>query len=231
MKKFLYAAAAMLVVTVSAANAAPFTGTVSIFGDTTGSGPWDLTSEPNLTFSGVSIAATSTTTFSELTNLSAIFQDIAGGAYGGSPRISIGLDNGGPVNFMRIYLGTAPNFADSDPTAFTAAWSGTNVIGNPDNGRYDLSRLGGSVFTDYNAALTGFGNWNIDEIDVVLDGGWGANGRQELLLCGINVNGSVFGSRVCSTQVDEASTLPVMLAGMGLGALLLRRKRKQAPKA
>jgi len=226
MKKFLCAAAAILAFATGAASAAPFTGTVSIFGDTTGSGPWDLTSEINGTFSGVAITATSATTFGELTNLNAIFQDIAGGAYGGSPRFSIGLDNGGPESFIHVALGTAPNFNDSNPALFTAAWSGTNVIGNPDNGRYDISQFGGSPFTDYATALAALSNWNIDEIDVVLDGGWGANGRQELLLCGIDVNGSVFGSRVCSAQVDDAPTLPVMVAGMSLGLFFLRRKRK-----
>jgi len=229
MKKFLCAATAILALATGTANAAPFTGTLSTFGDTTGSGPWDLTSEINLTFSGLAITATSTTTFAELTNLNAVFQDIAGGAYGGSPRLSIGFTN--DPGFLHIYLGTSPNFTDNNPALFTAAWSGTNVIGNNDSGRYDTSQFtGGSVVTDYASTLALLGNFDISEIDLVLDGGWGANGRQELLACSLNVNTASFGGS-CSQQVDEASTLPVMLAGMGLGALVLRRKRKQLPKA
>src|SRR5437868_15371086 len=108
MKTMLRAAAAIavLVITAGAASAAPFTGTLSTFGDTTGSGPWDLTSEVNGTYSGIAITATSTTTFAELTNLNAVFQDMAGGAYGGSPRLSIGFSSG----FLDVALGTSPNF-------------------------------------------------------------------------------------------------------------------------
>lgn len=227
MKNILRLAAAMFVIATGAASAAPFTGTLSTFGDTTGSGPWDLTSEVNGTYSGLTITATSSTTFAELTNLNAVFQDIAGGAYGGSPRFSIGFSSG----FLHIALGTSPNFNDSNPALFTAAWSGTNVIGNTDAGRYDLGPFGGSAFTDYAAALAALGNSDITEIDLVLDGGWGANGQQELLACNINVNGTSFGNGCATRQVDEASTLPVMAAGMALGFLALRRKRRQLPKA
>ena len=139
MRNLLFAAA--LVLAASGASAAPFTGTVSTFGDTTGTGPWNLTSEVTGTFSGVAITATSSTTFSELTDLNAVFQDIAGGAYGGSPRFSVGFV--GSSNFLHIALGTSPNFNDSDPTLFTLGWSGTNVIGNNDAGRYDISQFGG----------------------------------------------------------------------------------------
>lgn len=231
MKTVLRAAAtaAMVAFAASAASAAPFTGTLSTFGDTTGAGPWDLTSEVNGTYSGITITATSTTSFAELTNLNVVFQDIAGGAYGGSPRISIGFTTN--PGFLHIALGTSPNFNDSNPALFTAAWSGANVIGNNDTGRYDLGPFGGSAFTDYAAALAALGNLDISEIDLVLDGGWGANGRQELLACNININSVSFGNGCSTRQVDEASTLPVMAAGMALGFLALRRKRKHSPKA
>jgi hypothetical protein len=227
MKNVLLAAAAaatVLAFAASGASAAPFTGTISTFGNTTGTGPWDLTSEPVGPGSGLAIAATSSITFSQLTDIDAVFQDIAGGAYGGSPRFSIGFV--GNPNFLHIALGTSPNFNDSDPALFTAGWSGTNVIGNNDTGRYDLSQFGGSVFTDYAAALALLGNLSIEEIDIVVDAGWGPNGRQELLLCNMNINGTSFGTGCSTREVDDAATLPVMAAGMALGFLALRRKRK-----
>jgi len=220
------AAAAILAFAATGANAAAFTGTLSPFDDATGTGPWTLTSEPSLTDSGVAITATSSTTFAELTNLNAVFQDIAGGAYGGSPRISVGFTQ--QTSFLHIYLGTSPNFDDSAPALFTAAWSGTNLIGNNDPARYDTSQFaGGSVVGDYTAALALLGNLTISEIDFVVDGGWGANGRQELVLCGINVNSTAFGGACSTRAVDDVPTLPLMVTGMGLGFLALRRKRKQ----
>jgi hypothetical protein len=226
---FAAAAAAILAFSASGASAAVFTGTVSTFGDTTGSGPWGLTSEVTGTYSGVSITPTSPITFAGLTDINAIFQDIAGGAYGGSPRISVGFSN--DPGFLHIALGTSPNFNDSDPALFTAGWSGTNVIGNNDTGRYDISQFGGSPFTDYAAALSLLGNFDVSEIDIVLDGGWGANGRQELNLCNLNVNGTSFGTGCRVADVDDVPTLPVMAVGLGLGSLLLRRKRKQGSTA
>jgi hypothetical protein len=227
MKNLLRAAAAATILAFAAtsANAAAFTGTVSTFGDTTGSGPWNLTSEPTFTYSGIAITATSAITFAQLTDLDATFQDIAGGAYGGSPRFSIGFTS--TPNFLHVALGTSPNFNDSNPALFTAAWSGTSVIG-ASGSRYDLGPFGGSAFTDYNAALALLGNLTISEIDVVLDGGWGANGRQELNLCGVNVNSTAFGDACSTTPVDDVPTLPLMVTGMGLGFFVLRRKRKAA---
>jgi len=233
MKRLLLVAAAatVLAFTAGGASATPFTGTISTFGDTTGTGPWNLTSEVAGTYSGIAITATSSLTFAELTNINAIFQDIAGGAYGGSPRFSIGFTN--DPHFLHIALGTSPNFNDSDPVLFTLGSSGANVLANDGSSRYDLGPFGGSAFTDYSAALALLGSWNISEIDLVLDGGWGANGRQELLACSLNVNGTSFGGACPTRQVDEASTLPVMAAGLGLGLFMLRRKRKQqsAPSA
>jgi len=228
MRRLLLAAAAatVLALTAGGASAAAFTGTISTFGDTTGTGPWNLTSEVSpATYSGITITATSALTFAELTNLNAVFQDIAGGAYGGSPRFSIGFTN--DPSFLHIALGTSPNFNDSDPVLFTLGSSGANVLANDGSSRYDLGPFGGSAFTDYSAALALLGSWNISEIDLVLDGGWGKNGRQELLACSLNVNGTSFGGACPTRQVDEASTLPVMGAGLGLGIFILRRKRKQ----
>jgi hypothetical protein len=193
---------------------------VTPFGDTTGTGPWDLTSTAS-TSSGVEVDPSASITFAQLLSLSATFTDISGGAYGGSPRISVGLQDGANENFLHIFLGTSPNYTDSNPAAFTTAASGVNVIGNNDAGRYDDSQFaGGSPFTTYAATLALMGSLSVVEFDVVLDGGWGANGNQELTLNSLDYS-------VAATPLP--ATLPLFASGLGaLGLLGWRRKRKNA---
>lgn len=100
-------AAALLPMGISAAQA----DTVTPFGDTIGTGPWTLTSTA-ITYSGLEVDPAASFTFGQLTSLSATFTDITGGAYGGSPRLSVGLDNGGAVSYIHIALGTSPNYND-----------------------------------------------------------------------------------------------------------------------
>jgi hypothetical protein len=127
---------------------------------------------------------------------------------------------------LHISLGTSPNFADNDPAAFTAAYSGFNVIGNNDTGRYDTSQFaGGSPFSDYSSALALLGSLNVTELDFVLDGGWGANGFQMLTVSDFKYSTSA-GS---VSAVPLPAALPLFATGLaGLGLLGWRRKRKAA---
>jgi hypothetical protein len=192
---------------------------VSPFGATTGTGPWTLTSTAS-TYSGLEIDP-APLTFSQLSSLSVTFTDLAGGAYGGSPRFSVGLQDGADVHFIHISLGTSPNFADNDPAAFTTAFSGFNVIGNNDTGRYDTSQfVGGSPFTDYSSALALLGSLKVTELDFVVDGGWGANGVQQL-----TVNEFNFGS---TSETPLPAALPLFATGLGALGLIARRWKKKA---
>ena len=195
--------------------------TVTPFGNTNGTGPWTLTSTAS-TYSGLEIDPSVPLTFSQLSSLSATFIDLLGGAYGGSPRFSVGLQDGSDVHFIHIALGTSPNFADNMPKPFTTAYSGFNVIGNNDTGRYDTSQFtGGSPFTDYSSTLALLGSLTVTELDFVLDGGWGANGAQTLVVSAFNFSSS--------SETPLPAALPLFTSGLGaLGLLAWRRKRKQA---
>ena len=193
--------------------------TLTPFGNTNGTGPWTLTSTAS-TYSGLEINPSTSLTFSQLSSLSATFIDLFGGAYGGSPRFSVGLQDGSEVHFIHIALGTSPNFADNSPKGFTTAYSGFNVIGNNDTGRYDTSQFaGGNPFTDYSSALALLGSLKVTELDFVLDGGWGANGFQELVVSAFNFSSS--------SETPLPAALPLFTSGLGaLGLLAWRRKRK-----
>ena len=93
------------------------------------------------------------------------------GAGGGSPRLRVQLDDtvdGRGVGSISIYLGDPPNYTGT-PTDLNA-YSGVNVIGSPDNGRYDTSGFtGGSPFTTYANAVAMLGNATVLRLGIVED--------------------------------------------------------------
>jgi hypothetical protein len=233
MRSLLLAAATVLAFTANGASATPFTGTVSTIGATVGTGPWDMTFEIGFNLKSiVVIDATSPITFGDLTELTPVFQDIYFGGSEGSPHFEIRFADHPLFGALHIKMGTSPLFggtgADIDPAYYTASASGINLIGK-DDGRYLLDIYGGNAFGDYTEALALLGDWEISEIEFYLDGNGAYPHDQELLLCNINVNGTIFGGPCSTTDtaVDDVPTLPVMATGMGLGFLTLRRGRKQ----
>jgi hypothetical protein len=130
-----------------------------------GSGPFHLTAT-NSTFSYVDFVPDQTFTFSQISSLAANFVSNSGGSGGGTPRLVVNLANNGAVV---IYLGNSPNFTDTDAVLNT--WSGVNLIGNNDAGRYDLSFAVpvGSPSTTYSAALAAQGSQTVTDIAYVTD--------------------------------------------------------------
>lgn len=134
----------------------------------TGSGPFHLTATPS-TFSYVQyLPSGPALTFADLTSLSANFVSNSGGSGGGAPRLSVRLFDGVTQRSLLIYLGNSPNFTDTDAVLNT--WSGVNLIGNNDAGRYDTSAFpGGSPFSTYAAALALLGSQQVVRVTYILD--------------------------------------------------------------
>ena len=192
------------------------------FGDATGTGPWNLSSTAS-TYSGVDVELSTPFTFGALSSLGATFTDNSGGADGGSPRIVL-TDNANG-DFFTIYLGTPPNFNDSSPATFTSNFSGLNLNNGTANSAFENS---GSYVTlaSLLANLTYSGDL-IDEIDFIVDGGWAANGTQNLDLDSLNINGASYVTSQVS-EVPEPSTLALLATMLALGgglAFLTRRPR------
>ena len=197
----------------SQSSCTPVSGTYAI-GDgtdgnaTTGTGPWTLTAT-NSTFSYVQYFPAVTPTFAQLQTLSATFTSNSGGSGGGSPRISVRVDynlNGiidaGDKSFL-IYLGNSASFTDTDAVLNT--YSGANLIGNNDAGRYYTSAFpGGSPSATYSAgassALTLAGSYPVLRLSFIEDT-FGAFPSRNLTFNGFN-----FCAQIPDLTIQKTST-------------------------
>jgi hypothetical protein len=219
------AVAGALLASSGGAMATPVTGTVTTNGNTTGTGPWNLTSTSS-TYSDVEIHITSPSfTLNELTSLSATFNDVAGGYAAGSPRMAIGLSNDGGAteHFTFVYFGSGTGIGNND-VAGVNAFSGTNLVGLTDSSRYEFTQLFGSsptVYGDYADFLAAGGTYTVEDVFFILDVG----AADELDLASVEINGTSFPAQ--TTPAPEPLTLSLMAAGlMGLG--FARRKTVKA---
>jgi hypothetical protein len=147
-----------------------------------GDGSYALTSTAS-TVSWVNFTLDTPVTFGQMTSLDAVFTSNWGLTGGGSPRLVLNFSNGGEMN---ILLGTAPNYNDGVLSLNT--YSGVNLIGNNDPGRYDTSNDGlgnGNPWTTYTDALGQAGNLEVTSITFAVDGGW-STGYQNVTLDSIN---------------------------------------------
>jgi len=155
---------------------------VTPFGDTTGTGPWDLSST-STTYSGLDVALTSPITFSTLATLSLTFTDISGGADAGSPRLELYTSGG---DYFTVYLGTPPSFSDSNVTTFTTNFSGTNLNNGTNNSTFQLS----NTYQTLASLEATYGSDLINDVQLQVDGGYATNGTQELTVSSLDLNGT-----------------------------------------
>ncbi|MGO4380639.1 PEP-CTERM sorting domain-containing protein [Pseudoduganella sp. RAF53_2] len=216
--------AGMVLLVATSAYAGPVTGTYATGDGSDGNQATPLGSTPPYTltatastFSYVLFYPNQAFTFSDLTSFSANFVSNAGGAGGGAPRLRIQLDTNHDTfadGSISIYLGDSPNFVNTD--AELNAYSGFNVIGNNDAGRYDTSEFGGgSPFTTYAIALAMLGSADVLRFGLVLDT-FAPFPDRNLTLNSLDAEFSA------AAAVPEPSS--VLLVALGLGALCLRRR-------
>lgn len=195
--------------------------TITVGDGATGAGPYALVSNSTTSDSYIDVTLSTPIAFSSITSLDAVFNDITGGADGGSPRIL--LFTSGSDSFD-AYLGTPPNFNDSDPAVFTSGFSGVNL----DNGTNNSDFQNSGTYQTLASLQAVYGTDMIDDITFAVDGGWAANGAQDLTLAKLDVNGTNL--LASSSPVPEPSSLPMLLAGLGMigGAVYFGRKKPMA---
>jgi hypothetical protein len=197
-----------LALAAAPAGAVTLTGSYTTGGATTGTGPWTLTSTDS-TFSVLRFVFDTPISFGDMTSLSVDYVNNLGGIGGGAPRIAM-ITSGG--NF-EINFGPAGSFVD--PTL--GAGNTGNLLALTDVGRYNLSGIGGSQYTDRTAALSLASGFNVLRASLILDS-FGGNNRN-FTINGISAEGA-------TGAVPEPATWAMMIIGFGLVGCTMRRKQR-----
>ena len=124
--------------------------------------------------------------FSEIENLSAVYNFTQGNCHLGALRWSVRVS---ATQIVFIYYGAYPNFTDCTTAGPGTNQSGLNMISFTDL-RYDTSQVGGTFYDTYAQALSLVGNMPIIRVSLVLDGGGG--GDQVLSPSNVTVNTNTF---------------------------------------
>ena len=191
----------VLGITAPQSRATVITGTYTLGGTTTGTGPWNMTSTDS-TFAVLRFVFDAPIAFQSLTSLSYNYDSNLGGIGGGAPRSVVVFDNG---SSLTVHWGPAGSFVD--PTIGDGLNTG-NLLALTDVGRYDLGGVGGSAYTDRNAALALAGTMNVVRVSLILDS-FGGNNRN-FDIHAVNVTGG--------TSVPDAGS-SLMLLALGLAGL------------
>ena len=193
-------------VSVAALSVSAFAidGSWTTGGATTGTGPWNMTST-NSTYSVLRFVLDpgQGITFNDLTTLSYTYDSNLGGIAGGAPRSAIVFTDS---TQLLVHWGPAGTFVD--PTLGDGLNTG-NILTMTDNGRYDLSGVGGSAYTDYATALATAGTKEVSRISLIIDS-FGGHDR-DFDIHGMDV---------------QAVPEPATMAVLGAGALALIRRRR-----
>ncbi len=217
-KNFGLALTALAVGVASPAAAATVAGTYTTGGATTGTGPWTLTSTDS-TFSVLRYVFNAPVAFGDLTSLSADYIANLGGIAGGSPRFALVTDaNNDSVADGQIVVLWGPAGSFVDPT-LGAANTG-NLLALLDNGRYDLSGIGGSAYTDRATALSLASGLSVLRASLIVDSFGGADRNFTVNAIAVEA----------VNAVPEPATWAMMVLGFGAvgGALRARRKVRVA---
>ena len=225
MQRFLTTGAAILALSLSSslistvASAAPVTFTYTTGGDTTGSapGPYTLTSTDS-TYSVLRAINDQAFNFGDISNINLDYNAVLGGIGGGALRLAVVTDadhDGIEDGAFLILLGPAGSFVDGT----LGVGNSGNLIAMNDVGRYDLSDIGGSFYTNYAAALAAAGSYGVLRLSLILDSFGGADKTFIIPDGGFHVDAKFRGA------VPEPGVWALMIAGFGLVGVQLRRRR------
>ena len=139
--------------------------------------------------SGISLPLPAGLTLAQVTQLSAEFNVTDDDCAAGSPRIAI---NYGAGKNVHVYLGPSPSFTGCAKNTWVPSG---NVVGTSDALRVDTSQVGGTVNSNWAAALALVGNQPITSISLVVDSSWSpvfTDKEQTVLVRNVRLNAETF---------------------------------------
>ena len=203
------------------AGAAAVTFTNTVGGDTTGTGPYTLTSTDS-TFSVLRFVNNETFNFADLISLQLTYDAQQGGVGGGTPRIAVVTDanhDGVADGDFLITLGPAGSFADPS----LGVHSTGNLLAQNDLGRYDLSDIGGSFYTTYADALATAGSFGVLRFSILVDSFGGADRTFVIGADGVTAS--------TGAALPEPASWALMILGFGVAGATLRRRSLTAQRS
>ncbi|HIJ71409.1 MAG TPA: hypothetical protein HPP87_08605 [Planctomycetes bacterium] len=141
-------------------------------------------------------------TFNDIEELSSDYNITEGTFGGGSPRFSILIDwNDSHVadpgdEYAFLYWGTPPDYTDIIPSG----WQNTGNLYDSNDVRIDLTKFGGPFYATIGDAKALFGEKNVFEVILVLDGGWIDD--QVMLVDNITIDDYTYDALPLPTEVD-----------------------------
>ena len=121
----------------------------------------------------------------DVTHLSTEYEFTLGSCWGGSPRFTIGLSNGGTKEIY-FYMGPPPSYTGCP----SGEWQNTGNLASPGSPVDDSHLPGGSATDTYSNALAKYGNYNVAYIAIDFDSGWLASQTAEF--DDTQVNGTLY---------------------------------------
>jgi hypothetical protein len=200
------------------ASASPITGSFTTGGATVCAGgptlPCTMTSTDS-SWSSLRLVFDSSVLFGDLTNITVEYDAILGGIGGGSPRLALVTDaNNDGIGDGQILVHWGPAGSFTNPSL--GAGSTGNLMALSDNGRYDLGGIGGSAYTDRDAALSIAAALPVLRALLILDS-FGGNNREFLI--------NSFIAEGDAAPVPEPASMLLLGTGLAGAAMRLRRRK------
>lgn len=121
----------------------------------------------------------------DVTNLSTEYEFQLGSCFGGSPRFTVGLSNGGTKEIY-FYMGPPPSYVG----CAAGVWTPTGNLATPNSPVDDTHLPGGGYAVPYSQVLAEYGNDRVVYIAIDFDSGWHAS--EAALFDDTQVNGTLY---------------------------------------
>lgn len=162
-----------------------------------GSTPGDTSDD----YTVATFTPSTSTTFNDVTSLSATYAFTLGDCHGGSLRWTINVTHNGADQNVHVYYGDP---GGNQTCIGAASGSGQNLISTGATNRFEIQSAGAPVYQSYADVQQVVGGDHVNWVGLVLDSGWG--GDQKADVSNVTVNDNTFAPK--TSEVISTSTTP-----------------------